>query len=69
MPLFATGHQSLSIFVHFVPNLLSAVDPVSTVASDMSPTRSKIRKQSSLLAIQKVPRLLDGALSVYLTAR
>ena len=47
------GHELLSFLFRFTHKNLSTLDPVSTVASDMSPTRSKARKQSSLLAIKQ----------------
>src|SRR3989338_4238549 len=47
------GHELLSFLFRFTHKNLSTLDPVSTVASDMSPTRSKARKQISLLAIKQ----------------
>jgi hypothetical protein len=45
------GHQSLTKIVHFVPIVVSAVDPDSTVASDMSPSRTDAVSGHELLTI------------------
>ena len=53
--LLLTGHELLSFLFRSTHKNLSTLDPVSTVACDMSPTRSKARKQSSLLATKQNP--------------
>jgi hypothetical protein len=50
------------IFSSTTPNLLSVLDPVSTVACDMSATPAQARKQSSLLSKIKHQFLRIGVL-------
>jgi hypothetical protein len=51
------GHESLSIFVHCVPNLLSVLDPTS-LASGIAAVHIDARKQCRLLAKRNLTLLL-----------